>query len=98
MSEANTPGSAVPVVEAKGLCKTFGVGARAFTALKDVSFTIEDRPGAGEFITMLGPSGCGKSTLLNLISGFSHVAPPTSGELRVLGKPVTWALSYLIAR
>ena len=73
-----------PVVEAKKVCKTFGVGSRAFTALKDISFTIEDRPGAGEFVTMLGPSGCGKSTLLNLISGFSNVAPATSGELHVV--------------
>ena len=79
----------VPVVEARGLCKTFGEGPRAFTALKDITFTIEDRPGAGEFVTMLGPSGCGKSTLLNLISGFGPASPPTSGELRVLGQPVT---------
>ena len=72
-----TPLSEVPV-EAKGLCKSF----RNVLALQDVSLTVQDR----QFVTIVGPSGCGKSTLLRLISG---LIPPTSGEVRVRGTPVS---------
>jgi ABC-type nitrate/sulfonate/bicarbonate transport system ATPase subunit len=84
--EANS----TPVVEFRGVTKTFNPGtARAYTALKDVSFTIEDLPHYGEFIAILGPSGCGKSTLLNLIAGFPEVYPPTSGEVLVRRQKVS---------
>jgi NitT/TauT family transport system ATP-binding protein len=58
-----------PVVEFKGVTKTFGHGPDAFTAVKDVNFTVEDSPGKGEFIAVLGPSGSGKSTILRIIAG-----------------------------
>ena len=78
-----------PVVEFEGVEKTFNPGTpQAFTAIKDVSFRVDDEPGRGEFIALIGPSGCGKSTILNLIQGFSDVYPPTRGEVRVRGKPV----------
>src|SRR5262245_53135042 len=51
-----------------------------------MSFTVEDVPNRGEFISMIGPSGCGKSTVLNLISGFLQ---PTEGQVLVSGHPVT---------
>ena len=56
-----------------------------FVALNDVSFTVEDRPDHGEFISIIGPSGCGKSTLLNVIAGFVEL---TRGEATVHGEPV----------
>ena len=78
-----------PVVEFRNVSKTFNPGMRTeFTAIRDVSFTIEDVPGRGEFISIIGPSGCGKSTILNLIQGFADVAPATSGEVLVNGRPV----------
>jgi NitT/TauT family transport system ATP-binding protein len=78
-----------PVVEFVDVSKTFNAGTKnAFTALKDLSFCIEDTPGVGEFIAVVGPSGCGKSTVLNLIQGFSDVYPPTTGEVRVRGELV----------
>jgi len=81
--------SAAPVVEFRDVSKTFNVGkANEFTALKDLSFTIDDIPDYGEFIAIIGPSGCGKSTILNLIQGFSDVYPPTTGEVLVRGQPV----------
>ena len=78
-----------PVVEFVNVEKTFDAGTRkGFTALKDFSFKVEDKPGVGEFIALVGPSGCGKSTILNLIQGFPDVYPPTAGEVRVRGKRV----------
>jgi NitT/TauT family transport system ATP-binding protein len=69
--------------------KRFGVGPQALTAVEDVSFQVDDRPDKGEFIGILGPSGCGKSTLLRLIAGLSPHHPATSGEILVVGRPVT---------
>ena len=77
------------VVEFRNVSKTFNAGTPlAFTALKDISFSIEDKPDYGEFIAIVGPSGCGKSTILNLIHGFSDVFPPTTGEVLVRGEGV----------
>ncbi len=70
-----------PVVEFRNVSVRFG----SFTALHEVSFTIEDLPNRGEFISIIGPSGCGKSTVLNLIAGFLQ---PTEGEILVGGQPV----------
>ncbi len=80
---------APPIVEFRGVEKTFHAGTpKAFTAIRDVSFCIDDLPGIGEFIAIVGPSGCGKSTILNLIQGFSDVSPPTAGEVLVRGRNV----------
>jgi len=82
-------GGVPPIVEFREVEKTFAAGtSRAFTAISDLSFRIEDKPGYGEFIAIIGPSGCGKSTILNLIQGFSDVYPPTAGEVRVRGELV----------
>ncbi len=70
-----------PIVEFRNVSVRFG----SFTALHEVSFTIEDLPNRGEFISIIGPSGCGKSTVLNLIAGFLR---PTEGEILVGGQPV----------
>ena len=90
-----SPGAANPpaveaVVEFKSVAKTFNPGtSRAFTALKDVTFRVDDKPDYGEFISIVGPSGCGKSTILNLIQGFDDVYPPSAGEVLVRNRPVT---------
>jgi ABC-type nitrate/sulfonate/bicarbonate transport system ATPase subunit len=73
-----------PVIEFRNVTKTFNAGAPGqFTALKDVSFRIDDIPDYGEFIAIIKPSGCKKSTILNLIHEFSDVYPPTAGEVLV---------------
>jgi ABC-type nitrate/sulfonate/bicarbonate transport system ATPase subunit len=78
-----------PVVEFRGVEKIFDAGTpRAYTAIKDVTFRIDDRPNYGEFVAILGPSGCGKSTILNLIQGFPDVYPPTAGQVLVRDRPV----------
>jgi ABC-type nitrate/sulfonate/bicarbonate transport system ATPase subunit len=80
----------LPIVEFAGVSKVFNPGTkRAFKALDNLSFRIDDIPGYGEFIAVLGPSGCGKSTMLNLIAGFPEVSPPTTGRVLVHGQDVT---------
>ncbi|MEM7482105.1 MAG: ABC transporter ATP-binding protein [Acidobacteriota bacterium] len=84
------PAGPPPIVEFSGVEKTFAAGTpKAYTAIKDVTFRVEDTPGKGEFISLIGPSGSGKSTVLNLIQGFPDVYPPTRGEVRVRGRRVT---------
>ncbi len=77
------------VVEFKHVTKTYNVGQpNEFTAIRDVTFVVEDLRDKGEFISILGPSGCGKSTILRLIAGLEPQHPQTSGELFVQGQPV----------
>jgi hypothetical protein len=44
------PAAKVPVVMFDKVTKTYGTGVDSFTAIKDVSFSIEDYPGRGEFV------------------------------------------------
>jgi NitT/TauT family transport system ATP-binding protein len=78
----------LPVIEFRHVTKQYGTGDRALTAIEDVTFAVEDKPGKGEFVAILGPSGCGKSTILRLIAGLSPQHPATNGEVLVKGKPV----------
>ena len=52
-----------------------------FTALNDVSFSVEN----GEFVSVIGSSGCGKSTLLSILEGIRH---PSEGSILIDGEPV----------
>jgi NitT/TauT family transport system ATP-binding protein len=61
---------------------TYGSGAKSQVALGGLTFSVEK----GEIVCIVGPSGCGKSTLLQAVSG---LLPPTGGETRFLGTPVT---------
>ncbi len=78
-----------PIVEFKDVTKTYSPGTRGeYTAIKDVTFRVEDLQDTGEFIAMMGPSGCGKSTVLRLIAGLAPQFPPSAGEVLLGGKPV----------
>lgn len=80
------------VVDFRGVSKTFHEGtAAAYTAIKDVNFTVHDRADKGEFIGILGPSGCGKSTVLRLIAGLRPHFPATTGSVTVFGQSVDGA-------
>jgi len=54
---------------------------QAYTAVGETTLRIR----AGEFVSVVGPTGCGKSTLLNIGAG---LLPPTSGTVKVFGKPL----------
>jgi NitT/TauT family transport system ATP-binding protein len=78
------PAKPQPVVVFDRVTKSYG----KFTAIKDVSFTIDDHPGRGEMVPILGPSGCGKSTVIRLIAGLTPQFPQTSGTILVDGKVI----------
>ena len=73
-----------PVVEVAAVGKVFGSGGSAVRALEAIDLSITH----GEFVSLIGPSGCGKSTLLRLIG---DLTAPSSGEIRVNGKPARQA-------
>ena len=69
------------LLEVKNICKTYGSGEAAVTALKDVSFTVPK----GGYVAVVGESGSGKSTLLNMIGALDT---PTSGRVLIDGRDI----------
>jgi putative ABC transport system ATP-binding protein len=62
------------LIKVEHLSKIYPVDKASFTALDNISFSIEK----GEMLAVMGPSGSGKSTLMNLIGCLDR---PTSGEI-----------------
>jgi len=63
-------------IVAENLVKQYGKGDGAVSAIRDISFQVED----GEFVGVMGESGAGKSTLLAIMGAMNA---PTSGQLTV---------------
>ena len=68
-----------PVIEFKGVSKTYQTGTKA---LSDVNISIN----SGEFVFVVGSSGAGKSTFMKLIM---REEKPNAGEIRVNGFNLT---------
>ncbi|MDR1934646.1 MAG: sugar ABC transporter ATP-binding protein [Candidatus Accumulibacter sp.] len=90
MSVASTaPGASVepvepveplePVLSARNIAKHFG----SVRALNGVNFDVH----RGQVTTLFGENGAGKSTLMKILSG---VYKPTSGEILLDGRPVSF--------
>jgi ABC-type branched-subunit amino acid transport system ATPase component/predicted MFS family arabinose efflux permease len=73
-SRSGSRGEPGPVLEVKGLHKSFG----GVTAVEDVSFDV----GSNHILGIIGPNGAGKTTVFDLLSGFLL---PDEGEVNLRG-------------
>ena len=67
-----------PIVEARGVEKTYETGKVKVRALRGVDLVLT----RGEMVAIMGPSGCGKTTLLNCLSGLDAI---DGGDIRIEG-------------
>ncbi|MEV5612923.1 ABC transporter ATP-binding protein [Streptomyces sp. NPDC052225] len=78
--------NATPLLELAGLTRHFKVGTgltrSLLHAVDDVDLAIGER----EIVALVGESGSGKSTLARLVA---QVHPPTRGEIRYRGRPLS---------
>ncbi|WP_353235805.1 MacB family efflux pump subunit [Diaphorobacter ruginosibacter] len=73
---------AVPLIELRGVTKTYGEGELAVEVLHGVDLAIYP----GELVAIMGASGSGKSTLMNILGCLDR---PTSGTYRFMGRDVS---------
>ena len=75
--------SETPVIEMRGIVKSFYVGTpNELEILHGIDLTIR----RGEFVSIVGASGSGKSTLMNIIGALDH---QTAGDYILDGVPMT---------
>jgi lipoprotein-releasing system ATP-binding protein len=70
-----------PLLEVRGVGKTYFTGPEVLHVLRDVSFGL----GRGEVLAVVGPSGVGKSTLLHILGALDR---PDKGSVMVDGEDV----------
>lgn len=74
--------SSRPLIELRGITRSFGEGELAVPVLKGIDLKIYP----GEFVAIMGPSGSGKSTLMNILGCLDQ---PTLGEYWYDGRDVS---------
>ena len=78
MDQATGENGVQPVLELKGLCKSFG----GLHAVRGVDLKVLP----GDRKAIIGPNGAGKTTLFNVITG---IFPASAGQVLLFGQDVT---------
>lgn len=82
------------IVQLEHVCLAYHEPHAETLAIDDLNVEIQK----GEFVAVVGPSGCGKTSMLSLLSGLLR---PSSGQIRVMGKPVegpNQTVGYMLQR
>jgi lipoprotein-releasing system ATP-binding protein len=58
----------MPLLDARGIVKSYPVGGTSLTVLRDLDLQVE----TGEMVAIVGASGVGKSTLLHVLGGLDR--------------------------
>jgi macrolide transport system ATP-binding/permease protein len=82
MSDHDAQEAAVPLIELRGVTKTYFNGDLATEVLHGIDLTIY----SGEFLAIVGASGSGKSTLMNILGCLDR---PTTGAYLFKGRDVS---------
>ena len=82
MPADRTPGDGPPLIEMRGIQRTYVMGDNEVHALRGVDLTIEK----GASLAIMGTSGSGKSTLMNIMGCLDQ---PTEGTYFLNGKDVS---------
>jgi lipoprotein-releasing system ATP-binding protein len=75
----------MPLVDARGIVKSFPVGGRRLTVLQDLDLQVEP----GQMVAIVGASGVGKSTLLHVLGGLDRAdrGSVTVGDAELTAMP-----------
>jgi len=80
-----------PLLEARGLHKSYWLGEKEIHVLRGASFALAP----GEMASLVGPSGVGKSTFLHVVGTLD---PPTAGQVLYDGQDAFAMGEELLAR
>lgn len=70
------------MIEIQNVTKSFGKKQQIFTALKNISFEVDEK----QTVAITGKSGSGKSTLMHVMSGLDHIS---SGSILINGSDIS---------
>ena len=79
MSSGAAQGRQIPILELRGIAKSFTQANGKLDILKSVDLAIMP----GQMVALVGPSGSGKSTLLHIAGLLDR---PTAGEVWIKGR------------
>jgi len=82
MAAATVAANTTPLIQLRGVTRTYGEGELATQVLHGIDLTIYP----GELVAIVGASGSGKSTLMNILGCLDK---PTSGSYHFMGKDVS---------